>query len=91
MTHADLVTSQEIAMAYELYDSKRKQYLYIVQNITCPLFGAGLPKQTSTITFDGAYTKVDVFDGNEWHTEDLTDGAYTVDLDNGDAVYLLPY
>ena len=91
LTRAHLVTSQEMAMAYELYDAKRKQYLYVLQNVTCPLFGAGLPKQTSTITFDGDYTKVDVFDGNDWHTEHLTDGAYTVDLDNGDAVYLLPY
>jgi hypothetical protein len=92
LKYAELETSHEMAMAYELYDTKRDQYLYVVQNITCPLFGKHLPKQTSKIVFtNSAWTKVDVFDGNDWHTEDLADGTYTAELENGDAVYLLPY
>lgn len=91
MKNAELSTSQEMAMAHELYDEKRGQYLYVVQNITCPLFGKDLPKQTSKITFSKNWTKVDVFDGNEWRTENLVDGTFTAELENGDAVYLLPY
>lgn len=92
LKNAEIETSHELAMAYELYDEKRAQYLYVVQNITCPLFGKNLPKQTSKISFNNkAWTKVDVFDGSEWRTEELVDGTYTVELENGDAVYLLPY
>jgi hypothetical protein len=55
------------------------------------MFGKDLPKQTSKITFLKNWTKVDVFDGNEWRTENLVDGTFTAELENGDAVYLLPY
>ena len=92
MTHAKLKTSQEVAMLFEQRDEERDQWLYVLQNVTCPKFGAGLPPQTSTVTFTNPnWTKVDVFDGNEWHSEDLVNGTYTTSLENGDAVYLLPY
>lgn len=92
LTHARLKTSQEVAMLFELKDEKRDNWLYVLENVTCPKFGAGLPAQTSTVRFTNpAWTKVDVFDGNEWHTEDLVNGTFTATLNNGDAVYLMPY
>lgn len=92
LTHAKLKTSHEVAMLFEQKDEKRNNWLYVLQNVTCPKFGAGLPAQTSTVTFTNpAWTKVDVFDGDEWHTEDLVDGTYTTTLENGHAVYVMPY
>ena len=85
-------TDQEVVFMSELHDSKRDKYLYVLHNITCPKFGADLPRlQKSTAYFKEGYTKVAVFQNNEWHTEDLVDGAYTTELANGDAVYLMPY
>lgn len=92
LQHAKLSNNQEVTMAFELYDKIKEQYLYVVENITCPKFGKDLPDQTSTLTFtNSAWTKVDVFDENEWHTEDLVNGTYTVTLKNGHAVYVLPH
>lgn len=91
LNNAELEASHEVAMAYELYDSKREQYLYVLQNITCPLYGKDLPKQTSKIAFNKNWTKADVFDGKEWKTVALVNGTYTAELENGEAVYLLPY
>ena len=92
LTHAKLHTSQEVAMLFELKDEKRGNWLYVLQNVTCPKFGADLPPQNSTVTFtNSAWTKVDVFDGNDWHTEHLVNGTYTTTLNNGHAVYIMPY
>lgn len=85
-------TSQEVAFLNEMYDKKRDNYLYVLQNITCLPFGTNMTiVQKSTIEFNGDYKFIDVFDGKEWHTESLTDGCYSVELKNGEAVYLLPY
>lgn len=85
-------TNQEVAFLSEMYDKKHDNYLYVLQNITCPKFGANITTlQKSTIEFSENYKYVDVFDGNEWHTESLVNGCYTVELKNADAVYLLPY
>ena len=92
LTNAKISTSHEVAMLFELQDKKRDNWLYVLENVTCPKFGKGLPAQTSTVTFTNKnWTKVDVFDGNEWHSEDLVNGTYITTLENGSAVYLLPY
>ena len=86
-------TDQEVALINELYDKNKGQYLYKIQNITYNYYEKqlGLGKQTTTVTFAPEYTKVDVFDGEEWKTVALEDGKYTVELAAGYAVYLLPY
>lgn len=92
LKYAHLSNNQEVSMAFEMYDKKNNQYLYVVENITCPKFGKDLPLQETTIAFtNSAWTKVDVFDENEWRTEELKDGKFTVSLANGHAVYLMPY
>lgn len=89
----EAVTDQEVAMVYELKDKKNGQYMYVVQNITYndAEVALGLPKQKTTLKFAPQFTKIDIFDGNEWRTEELVNGEYTAELAAGFAEYLLPY
>ena len=92
LEYARLHANQEVAMAFEMYDKDKGQYLYVVENITCPKFGKGLPEQTCTLTFTNpAWTKVDVFDEEKWSTKTIKDGKLSVQLKNGHAVYVMPY
>ena len=87
-----LRVNQELGFVSELYDEEKDQYLYVLQNITSSLHCPDIERQKLSLTFKGDVTKVDVFDGNEWHTEDLdADKTYHTELDSGEAVYLLPY
>ena len=84
--------NQELGFVSEMYDEEKDQYLYVMQNITSSLHCPDIGRQKLSLTFKGDVTKVDVFDGNEWHTEDLSeDKTYYIELDSGDAVYLMPY
>jgi len=90
----DAETSHEVALINEMYDKERDQWLYRVQNITYNYYEetAGIPPQTTTIKFKEGFTKVDVFDGENWRTVELKDGTYTTaPLKAGYAEYLLPY
>lgn len=86
-------TSGEIALVNAMYDKERNQYLYRIQNITYNYYEQqfGLPKQKTTLRFTSEFSKVDVFDGESWHTEELKDGKYGVELSAGYAVYIMPY
>ena len=86
-------TDLEVAMVYELKDKKNGQYLYVVQNITYNEAEKrnNFPKQKTTLKFDEKFSKIDVFDGNEWRTETLKNGEYTAELAAGYAEYILPY
>jgi hypothetical protein len=84
--------NQELGFVSEMYDAEKDQYLYVMQNITSSLHCPDIERQKLSLTFKGDVTKVDVFDGNEWHTEDLgEDKTYYTELDSGEAVYLMPY
>ena len=85
--------NQEVALINELYDKEREQYLYKIQNITYNYYEKqiGLPKQKITVAFAPEFSKIDVFDENEWKTVELKDGEYSVELAAGHAVYVLPY
>ena len=84
--------SHELGLVSEMYDEEKEKYLYVVQNITSSLHCPNIGKQKLSLTFKGEVTKVDVFDGNTWHTEDLPeDKIFTAELESGDAVYVLPY
>ena len=86
-------TSQEVAMVYQLKDKRNSQRLYVVQNITYNYYEEklGLPKQKTTLKFDKKYTKIDIFDGETWRTEQPKNGEYTAELAAGYAEYILPY
>lgn len=90
----EMQTSQEVALINEMYDKKKDQWLYRVQNITYNYYEErlNLPPQTTTLTFDKKFTKADVFDGEGWKTVELKDGQYTTaPLKAGYAEYILPY
>lgn len=86
-------TNQEVALINELYDEKRKQWLYRVENIShcCHEDALEDPMQHTTLKFAPEFTKVDVFDGEAWKTVELVNGEYTCSVRAGYAEYLLPY
>ncbi len=93
LKYVEAVTDQEVAMVFELKDKKNGQYMYVVENITYndAEEALGLPKQNTTLKFAPQFTKIDIFDGNEWRTEELKNGEYTATLAAGYAEYILPY
>lgn len=93
LKYVQATTDLEVAMVYELKDKKNGQYMYVVQNITYVVAEEknNFPKQKTTLKFDKQFTKIDIFDGNEWRTETLKNGEYTAELSAGYAEYILPY
>ena len=84
--------SHELGFVSEMYDEEKGQYLYVMQNITSSLHCPDIGKQSLSIIFKGDVNKVDIFDGNEWHTEDLPDDkVFHTQLESGSAVYVMPY
>ena len=93
LKYVQATTDLEVAMVYELKDKKNGQYLYVVQNITYndAEEARGYPAQNTTLKFDERFTKIDIFDGKNWRTEELKNGEYTATLKAGYAEYILPY
>ena len=82
----------EIGFVSEMYDSKNKQYLYLLQNITDPMYAEYVLKpQTIKVKFKEQYDMVDIFDNGEWRTEPLLDNTYEIKLEPGFAQFILPY
>ena len=82
-------TSLEYTLVTELYDKDNYNYMYMVMNTIDPNESG---TQTVTVTFDGTYNRVYVYDETGARTSvTLTDNTYTVTLTAGQAVYLLPY
>ncbi len=85
---------KETLLVCELYDKKQKNYMYVATNVCMP---KGYKKkykgekQTTTFTFSAEYDTVDVYENGKWRTEKLADGKFTVSLDAGYGVILLPY
>ena len=84
--------SHELGFVSEMYDKEKDQYLYVIQNITSAHHCPDIGKQMLSLHFKGDVTSVDIFDGNTWYTEKLPeDKVLRVELENGGAVYVLPY
>ena len=84
-----VTTSLEYTLVTELYDSDNYNYMYMVMNTIDPNEGG---TQTVTVTFDGTFDTVYVYDQTGVRTAvTLTNNTYTVTLTAGQAVYLLPY
>ncbi len=85
-------TDQEIVFVHELEDKKNGHTMYAITNVTDPKYAGEFDKpQSTTITFEKPYTKVDVFEQGEWKTVELIDGSYTATLLPGYAQFILPY
>ncbi len=76
------------ALVTELYDDEKDNYMYMAMNVLDP--DATNTAETVQMTFSG-YTHVLVYVDGESQEVALTNGVYTATLNNGDAVYVIPY
>ena len=90
-----VTTSTDATLVTELYDKDNYNYMYMVMNTIDPYEKNTNGKDTSqtiTVTFDGTFDMVYVYDQTGARTSvQLTNNTYTVTLTAGQAVYLLPY
>ncbi len=94
LTHITDV-SYEISQAVlitELYDEEKENTMYMIQNILDPLYveEEGECVLEAEITFKDC-THLLVIDKGETSTVALKDGVYSITLDPGHAVYVIPY
>mgnify|MGYP003299858587 CR=1 FL=1 len=87
----DISIDKECALATEMYDAKNGYYMYMFMNAVDPINKGSKAYQTSTITFDSAYKNVVVYKNGVGTPQRLNNGSITVELQAGDAVFLLPY
>ena len=76
------------ALVTELYDDENDNYMYMAMNVLDP--DATNTAETVQMTFSG-YTHVLVYVDGVAKEVALTNGVYTATLNNGDAVYVIPY
>jgi hypothetical protein len=90
-----VTTNTDATLITELYDKDGYNYMYMVMNTIDPNEKNANGKdtaQTITVTFDGTYDMVYVYDQTGARTAGtLANNTYTVTLTAGQAVYLLPY
>ena len=90
-----VTTNTDATLITELYDKDGYNYMYMVMNTIDPNEKNANGKdtaQTITVTFDGTYDMVYVYDQTGARTAvTLANNTYTVTLTAGQAVYLLPY
>ncbi|MBQ8230123.1 MAG: hypothetical protein IJZ32_05465 [Clostridia bacterium] len=79
------------ALVTELYDEKKGNYLYMVQNVIDPAKKYANPLQTATLTFDERYKYAAVYVKGERTTVKLKKGKLTVKQTEGEATYVMPY
>lgn len=84
-----VTSDKEYALVTELYDETLGNYMYMLQNITNPIYGTA--RQTSTITFSPEYAYAAVFINGVRSDIELNNGTYTATLNAGDAVFIIPY
>ena len=76
------------ALVTELYDDVKANYMYMAMNVLDP--DATNTAETVTMTFSG-YTHVLVYVDGVASIQALNSGVFTKVLNNGDAVFVIPY
>ena len=88
----DFTWDKETALVTELYDKKRKNYMYMAFNAVDPIAGTEQFLQTSTLTFDEKYTSAVVWkNGTSKNVRLSKSNSLTVKNYPGEATYVIPY
>jgi len=90
----DVKTDKEIVLISELYDKKKKQYMYCAVNTTdIQRYKKKYKKekQLTVLTFDKKYNVVDVYQNGKWQTVALENGKLEIKLYCSDGIIILPY
>lgn len=89
------VTSVEIdkecALVTELYDAKKDNYMYMLQNVVNPVYKGRNAYQTITVSFPAEYQYVSVFKNGKRSEVKLVNGQFAVSQTSGEAVFVIPY
>lgn len=84
--------NRESALVSELYDTVGKRYMYMVQNLIDPVYyNAVTTNQTTTLTFNEDYAYAIVWKNGESKVVELENNTFTVKLQSGEAVYVIPF
>ena len=86
---SSFTVDKEYALVTELYDDENNYYMYMAMNIVDP-DANGNYTQTATLTFKG-YANALVYVDGVAQKVSLLNGVYTVTLNPGEAVYVIPY
>ena len=84
---ANVTTSKEYTLVTELFDAERYNYMYMAMNTIDPYYGG---TQNITITLSSQVKSFLVFNPqlDEW--EEIDGNSYTISLDAGQAIYIMP-
>lgn len=83
--------NKEVALITELYDAKKQNYMYMVQNIVDSTHKGSKAFQTTVLTFDEKYTCAVVFVKGESSIKVLENGTLTLKHKAGEATYVMPF
>ena len=83
----NVTTSKEFTLVTELYDAEKCNYMYMIMNTIDTYYGGN---QNVTVTLDSSVTAFYVYDQYGNRTAH-TGNTYTVTLNAGQAVYIMPY
>lgn len=84
--------NKEVALVTELYDEKKQNYMYMVQNIVDSTRKGSKAYQTATLTFDEKYTHVVVFVKGERSVKKLEEGGKLILKHKaGEATFVIPF
>ena len=85
---SDVSVNMESALVTQLYDDITDKYMYMLQNITDSQYTA---LQTIKVAFNEAYQYAIVWKNGEKSVVKLQNNEYTVKLNAGEAVYVIPF
>ena len=88
MIQSATTSAGSILLITELYDKANDQYMYMIMNAADP--SVVTTKSTATVSFGNANDLL-VYDKGERSNAKLKDGKYTVSLNPGHAVFVLPF
>lgn len=90
----DVQTDKDVVFISELYDKKKKQYMYCAVNTTdIQRYRKKYKneKQRTVLTFNENYNVADVYYKGRWKTIPLEEGKLEINLYCGDGIIILPY
>ena len=94
LSRVEVDTDRDVVMVTELYDKKKKQYMYCAVNTTdIKRYSKKYKKekQLTVLTFKQKYDVADVYQNGKWQTVALEEGKLSIHLHAGDGIIILPH
>ncbi len=90
---SDVSIDKECAVVTELYDTAKRNYMYMIMNAVDPQVKGSKAYQTTTVTFEDKYTHVLIYKNaiNEPYSVKLNKHKLEIEQTAGEAVFVIPY